>query len=68
MVVGLDVGHAAGRFGLQSVEIRAGSEAVVAIEPTGQLLEFFAVVDGAFEGKSARLPLVEDDISGIGHR
>jgi hypothetical protein len=62
-------GWAAGlRWVLQSVEIRATSEAVVAIEPIGQLLEFFAVVDGGYEGESARLPLVEDDIGGIGHR
>jgi hypothetical protein len=53
---------------LQSVEISATSEAVTAIEPTGQLLEFFAVIDGGYEGDTARLPLVEDDIGGIGHR
>ena len=62
-------GRAAGvRWVLQLVEIRATSEAVAAIESTGQLLEFFAVIDGTFEGGTARLPLMEDDISGIGHR
>jgi hypothetical protein len=53
---------------LQLAEISAASEAVAAIESTGQLLEFFVVIDGAYEGGTARLPLMEDDISGIGHR
>jgi len=62
-------GSAAGlQWMLQSVETRVSEETAIAFEGSGHLLEFFAIVGTAVEGESARLPLVDGEISGVGHR